>query len=80
MDVTKDSTVDSSQFDDSSRNHSDLGLVAVDSPSSVELASFSETESDVAENCANEKRLKLNLWKCKQCRDARKKVHSGCSN
>ncbi|KAN0114446.1 Heterokaryon incompatibility protein (HET) domain containing protein [Hyaloscypha variabilis] len=74
MDVTKDSTVDSNQFDDSSRNHSELGPVAVDSPSSVELASFFETESDVAEeSCANEKRLKLNLWKCKQCRDARKK-------
>lgn len=28
------------------------------------------------DNEGSEKRRKLNLWKCKQCRDARKKVHT----
>jgi len=27
-------------------------------------------------NLGSEKRQKLNLWKCKQCREARKKVQS----
>jgi hypothetical protein len=34
-----------------------------------------EDDSD-DDNEASEKRRKLNLWKCKQCRDARKKVAS----
>jgi len=70
----KDSTVDSGQSDDSSDQRSDPGLVSVESPSSVELASLSERDSDVSV----ETRQKLNLWKCRQCREARKKVSLGC--
>jgi hypothetical protein len=33
-----------------------------------------ENVSDEPGGDASEKRRKLNLWKCKQCRDARKKV------
>jgi len=31
-------------------------------------------EDDGERNAGSEKRQKLNLWKCKQCREARKKV------
>jgi hypothetical protein len=33
-----------------------------------------DSGSDGEGNEGSEKRRKLNLWKCKQCRDARKKV------
>lgn len=31
-------------------------------------------DDDETRNVGSEKRQKLNLWKCKQCREARKKV------
>lgn len=33
-----------------------------------------EGENDSGTGTGNKKRRKLNLWKCKQCREARKKV------
>ncbi|KAE9379705.1 hypothetical protein N431DRAFT_398153 [Stipitochalara longipes BDJ] len=69
MNVIADSTVDSGHSEDSFREDSDFSIVSLESPSSVELANLPESEWDVG----SEKRQKLNLWKCKQCRDARKK-------
>ena len=38
------------------------------------LENADDDDSDDEGNEGTEKRRKLNLWKCKQCRDARKKV------
>jgi hypothetical protein len=35
-------------------------------------------DDDGERNMGSEKRQKLNLWKCKQCREARKKVRCFC--
>ncbi len=79
MDVTVDSTIDSGQSNYSLRSLSNISLVSVGSSSSIVRNHVSETKSDAPDE-NYPKRQKLNLWTCKKCLDAGKKIGQFCPN
>ena len=72
MAAEPDATIDPRLFQDSPRTQPHAQPLSQASlPSrTLDTADYSEEEDDGGGG----KRQKLNLWKCKQCRDARKKV------
>jgi hypothetical protein len=72
--MAADTTIDPRLFEDSRTQPPQPQPLA----ESIALPSRSldnaDDGSDDGGNEGNEKRRKLNLWKCKPCRDARKKV------